>query len=178
LRKYVGEHEMVEVATDEERASGVTLSDGSEWGFDHRMNCSVPASERDRAYQWLQDNGFGGLLKRSLTVSFGKESEERAKYIRGMVRALFPEYEIAIKIGTAPAQLPQAIRTIMDEAGLEIELEDSLELPGATLRSFVTKQLKLGRPLPEFFGVYAPLLPLQLRSVPNAAAMEMADAES
>jgi hypothetical protein len=82
------------------------------------------------------------------------------KQVRTMIARVLPQFEIGVKVGRAPDGLRGAIATIIAEAGLNITMEESLELPGATMAAFVRKELAAGRGLPDAFGVYRPVRPM------------------
>lgn len=157
--KFVGENELVEIVTDEEREQGVTLSNGDEYTFERDMKCGILKAEKPTAFNYLTQKGAGGLLKRHLIISFGKDSAKQVATVRAMLAQVLPQFEIGIKVGRAPGELVDAVKEILTKAELlpTVTIEEELELPGATLGAFVRKEMKAGRQLPECFGVYAPL---------------------
>lgn len=56
----------------------IVLSDGSALSIKQDVYASIPAAGKPAAYQWLQDNGFGGLIKTELVVNFTKEETDAA----------------------------------------------------------------------------------------------------
>lgn len=161
-RKDVGENQLTEVVTAEERHTGVRLSDGSEWIFERTVQCGILKADKPKAHQWLEEHGAGNLLKRYIVLSLGANSFQTAQTLRSAIAKILPQWEIGIKVGNTPDELVDAVKAILDAAGLTptVEMEVETELPGATLSAFVRKSLKAGHNLPTEFGVYAPLRPV------------------
>lgn len=67
-----------------------------------------------------------------------------------------------MRVGKAPEALRDALKEIIAASELSVDLEETTELPGSSLRSWVTKQMKLGQPIPSCFGVYAPMKAIQI----------------
>jgi hypothetical protein len=164
--KYLGETVLVALVGPDQLNDGVRLTDGSEYVFEQKLKCSVAEGMKTQAYEYLEEKKAGGLLRRYLTLSFGKDSAEQVKVLRQMLARVLPSYEIGVKVGKAPESLRQAVATIIAEAGLNIEVTESVELPGATMAAFVRKELKSGREVPPAFGVYNPMRPLPAGPLP------------
>lgn len=49
---------------------------------------AIPAESKEKAYAWLDDNGFGDVIKRSVSVNFGKGDTETATAAMESIRAL------------------------------------------------------------------------------------------
>lgn len=180
-RNFVGEHELLEAVDPDERRSGLTLSDGSEWTFEQKYHCSFdPADEmaRDAALEFLDAAGASAMVKRRLTLEFGTRSQEAVAYVKKMIDAVLPHYEVKLKVGAAPAHLVEALQVILQEAGLDevVELRSAFTIPGASLRSWMLKQYHKGVTLPPAFSLYAPLQPKRVMVVPSpAAVLSLAD---
>lgn len=168
-RKYIGEHEMVELVEPDVMETGVRLSDGSEWAFHQEYECGIRSDDKPTAYQYLREHDGAGMLKSKITISFGKDSQRMVREFKALLARLLPQYEVSVRVGTAPDTLPGAILQLLEYAGLTpfATVEEVTELPGATLRSWVIKQLKLGQSLPACFGVYAPLRAKQVTAGPS-----------
>lgn len=60
----------------------MTLLDGNEITVKQEVYASVPEGRKAVAWNWLEKNNFGGLIKTSVSVDFGKgELEEAEKLI-------------------------------------------------------------------------------------------------
>jgi len=169
--KYLGENVVVELVETEHLNEGCVLSDGREFTFERDYKASVTKANQPAAFEFLEAHNADGLLRRFLTLSFGKDSTAQIKLFRSMIARIFPQYEVGLKIGNAPETIVTALTALLREANLNIKIEESTELPGATLMAFVRKEIKAGRSLPECFGVYAPL-----RAIPVIRAEEPMEA--
>lgn len=169
--KYLGENVVVELVETEHLNEGCVLSDGSEYIFERDIKAGVTKVNQPAAFEFLVDHKADGLLRRYITLSFGKDSTQQVKLFRSMIARIFPQYEVGIKVGHAPETIVSALMTLLREADLNIKIEETTELPGATLMAFVRKEIKAGRSLPECFGVYAPLraIPVQRAEEPQEA---------
>jgi hypothetical protein len=155
--KYLGENVVVELVETEHLDHGCILSDGREFTFERTLRCGITKDNKAAAFEYLESKGADTMLRRYLTLSFGKDSKKQVALVKTMLARVLPQFEVGIKVGTAPEELVTALREILKAAALNIEIEEVTELPGATLTAFVKKELKAGRSLPEAFGVYAPL---------------------
>lgn len=150
------------VGADNVQHSGVALPDGTEISFERTMHCTIRKDDRPAAYDWLNRHNVGAILKNQITISFPKDSIESARLVREMIARVLPEYQIGLRVGKAPETIIIAVREILRAAGLLdlVTIEQTQELPGATLAAFVRKSIASGITLPPFFSVYAPLLAL------------------
>lgn len=164
--KYIGETVLKSLVEPDDFNHGVRLPDGSEWVFEQKLKCNVPDGAKREAYEYLEEKKAGGLLRRYITLSFGKDSTEQVKQVRTMLARVLPQFEIGVKVGRAPESLRAAVAAILTEAGLNIEVTESVELPGPTMASFVRKEMAAGREVPPAFSVYAPLRPIPAHPTP------------
>lgn len=87
---------------------------------------SIPAAERARAYAWMDEHGFGDLVKRAFQIRFGRDDREAAE--------MFAE-ELAAKT--------------------HLDVEQKHEIHSATLKKFARERLAEGDELPsELFNVF------------------------
>lgn len=54
------------------------LADGSRVALTEDLSCSITEANRDAALAWLDQNGFGGLIKTQVQVNFGREQRALA----------------------------------------------------------------------------------------------------
>lgn len=57
----------------------VKLEDGSTVDVKDDVSCAISEDRRAEAHAWLNDNGFGGLIKNVVSVAFGKGDDERER---------------------------------------------------------------------------------------------------
>jgi hypothetical protein len=167
-RKELGEKIIPDLVEGEHLDNGVTLSDGREYTFERQYECGIAEKHKDEAHGWLAAHNADTILKRQLIIEFPKDSARVAATIKTMIARILPQYEIGLKVGQAPLALVDAVRQILESAGVTptVTISEKTLLPGPTLTSFVKKSVKAGVNLPDCFGVYAPL-----RAIPVPATV-------
>ena len=55
------------------------LSTGETLSVKQEVYASIPVAQKTTAFKWLEDHGFGGLIKTEVATSFGKGDMELAK---------------------------------------------------------------------------------------------------
>jgi len=101
-----------------------SLSDGTKIAIQDKVTASIKVENRPRAYEWLEENGFGAIIKTKVMVKFGRGDIEEAK---------------------------AAHQSLLDR-GLDAEIDRDVH--HQTLQSFVKERLVDGDSLPDCFGVY------------------------
>jgi hypothetical protein len=105
--------------------SSMTLDDGSEVSVKQTYGASILVDNRPKAYQWLRDNGFGDIVKNTVSCSFGMGEDEKA----------------------------EQFREIAEERGYLAEQDTSVH--SSTLRAWVKERVENGDDFPmELFGAY------------------------
>lgn len=56
----------------------VTVEDGSVIDLVEEVECSISEARRTEAHKWLIENGFGGLIKTEVVVTFGRGEHDAA----------------------------------------------------------------------------------------------------
>lgn len=56
-----------------------SLTDGTEIGIRQIISASIPKATQDQAFAWLEKHNAGSLIKRVITIEFGKGEEAWAK---------------------------------------------------------------------------------------------------
>lgn len=56
----------------------LTLLDGSAISMKQEVYCSITEEKKAEAFKWIEDNGFGGIIKTVVSVPFGKGEIEKA----------------------------------------------------------------------------------------------------
>lgn len=64
---------------DELGLATITTSDGATLSVLENIRASLPKEAKGAALAWLRDNGYAALIKRKVTVEFGKGEDEKAK---------------------------------------------------------------------------------------------------
>lgn len=90
-----------------------------------KIRVSVPAARRDAAYDWLEQHGHSGLIKRQVSVAFNKDQEEDAQKLLSEIQPRFPD------------------------------CKSERQVHPSTMRSFVISSINEGEEIPlDLFGVY------------------------
>lgn len=90
-----------------------------------KIRTSLPPENRIKAFNWLEENGYGGMIKSTVVVAFKREEIEKAK------------------------ELANELRIDQYIANVERKIEPM------TLTSFIKEQLTQGKDIPlDIFGVY------------------------
>lgn len=108
-------------AMEEIGLTKLTLSNGAMISTTNEVYCSVPEHAKGRAYAWLDDHGFGGLIKTSLVSMFGREEEEQERM--------------------------RAIAQMLAEQN--VQFVPKQEVHAQTLKAWLKEQLALGTEVPE-----------------------------
>ena len=105
--------------------SEIKLADGRKIKVSEYYRAAIKVENRDAAYTWLRNNGFGDLVKNQITCSFGRNEDEKAS----------------------------SLVSDLSEKGLEPAQREWVE--PSTLRAFVREQYEAGRELPmDLLGAY------------------------
>lgn len=102
----------------------VKLSTGEKITVVREYHASIPKATEGEAYAWLRETGNDSLLKRSVTVNFGRGEDSTA------------------------AATAYALR----EQGLPVE--EKMSVHPSTLKAFVRERMDSGEPLPASIAVH------------------------
>lgn len=106
--------------------SEIKLADGTAVKITEEIDCAITEERRPLAHAWLVDNGFGGLIKTEVTLSFSKDENEEAQ-------------RVVAELGEITDAAP-----VVDE-----------RIHPATLKSFIKERLEAGTAVPfDLFGVH------------------------
>lgn len=70
--------ESIPMAMQELGLDSMKLTTGQKVSIKQDVYAAIPAAQRGEAYAWLDNHGFGGLIKTNVSVSFGKGEKENA----------------------------------------------------------------------------------------------------
>ena len=106
--------------------STLKLADGSAVEVKPVYGASISAEKKEEAFEWLRSNGLGDLIKNEVTVSFGRNEDNKA---------------------IAYATLAQ---------GQGFQPSQKLKVEPMTLKALVRERLESGKEMPtELFNVFA-----------------------
>ena len=105
--------------------SHLKLMDGSSVDVKPNYSASITVANKDAAFQWLRDNGLGDIIKNEISVSFGRNEDNKAA-----------DYAVLAKErGYQPTQ--------------------KLKVEPMTLKALVRERLEAGKSMPtEIFNVF------------------------
>ena len=105
--------------------SFLKLADGSSVEVKTNYSATITLANKEKAFNWLRENGLGDIIKNELTVSFGRTEDNKAA-----------DYaELAKGQGYQPTQ--------------------KLKVEPMTLKALVRERIEAGKPLPtELFNVF------------------------
>jgi hypothetical protein len=97
--------ETLPTAMQEAGMSEIKLDDGTKIAVDTFIAANIKEDDRPVAHQWLRENGYGALIKRTIACQFGMGEDERAaKLIATLQRGKFAfEEKEAVHAGTLRA---------------------------------------------------------------------------
>ncbi len=105
--------------------SYLKLADGSSVEVKTNYSATITQANKEKAFNWLRENGLGDIIKNEMTVSFGRNEDNKAA-----------EYaELARGQGYQPTQ--------------------KLKVEPMTLKALVRERIEAGKPMPtEIFNVF------------------------
>mgnify|MGYP003537638207 FL=1 len=107
----------------EQELKEIQLDSGEKLSVKQEVYCQIPAGGKEKAYQWLEKHGHGGIIKTEVTISYGKGELKKA--------------------ATFTASLIQK--------GLDASLDQSVH--ASTLKAFIKEQIKNRKRIPlSIFG--------------------------
>ena len=117
--------EVIPTMLSEMGLSFLKLADGSSVEVKTNYRASISEANREPAYNWLRQNGLGDIIKNEISVSFGRNEDNKAA-----------DYaELAKSQGLQPTQ--------------------KMKVEPMTLKALVRERIEAGKDLPtELFGVY------------------------
>ena len=100
--------------------SHLKLMDGSSVDVKPNYSASITIANKDAAFQWLRDNGLGDIIKNEISVSFGRNEDNKAADYA--VLASEHGYQPTQKLKVEPMTLKALVRERM-ENGKEMPVE-------------------------------------------------------
>ena len=118
--------EVIPTMLSEMGLSQLKLADGSSVDVKPFYSASISAQNKEKAYQWLRNNGLGDIIKNEISVSFGRNEDNKAASYA----------ELAKGQGFQPTQ--------------------KMKVEPMTLKALVRERIEAGKEMPtEIFGVYS-----------------------
>ena len=114
--------------------SSLKLADGSAVDVKPFYRASIAVKNRDAAYKWLRDNGLGDIIKNDVTVSFGKNEDNKAVEYANLAQS--QGFQPTQKLKVEPMTLKALVRE---------RIEKGEDMPMDIFNVFVGNQTKLTR---------------------------------
>jgi len=124
--------EVIPTMMKEMSLSSLKLADGSSVEVKPIYGASIPVAKREEAFNWLRNNGLGDLIKNEITVSFGRNEDNKAAEYASLAQS--QGYQPAQKLKVEPMTLKALLRE-RTEAGKE--------MPSDLFNTFVGIQTKI-----------------------------------
>ena len=117
--------EIIPTLLSEMGLSSLKLADGSAVEVKPYYAANISLKNREAAYNWLRSNGLGDIIKNEITVSFGRDEDNKATTYVNLAKGQ----------GYQPTQ--------------------KLKVEPMTLKALVRERIEAGKPLPtEIFNVF------------------------
>lgn len=126
----------------------IVLTDGNELTCKQEVYASISADRKEPAFNWLETNGYGGLIKTTVSLDFARNELEKAQELIDELAEL-GYTNVLLDRNINPQTLKAFLRERLAEPKTEFTEEEkadgmsplSLELFGA--RAVMTAKLKL-----------------------------------
>ena len=126
--------EIIPTLLSEMGLSSLKLADGSAVDVKPYYSASISVSNKEKAYSWLRTNGLGDIIKNEISVSFGRNKDNKAA-----------EYaDLAKRQGFQPTQKlkvePMTLKALVRE-----RVEAGKDMPTDIFNVFVGNRTKITR---------------------------------
>ena len=112
--------EVIPTMLSEMGLSQLKLADGSSVDVKPFYSATISAQNKDKAYSWLRTNGLGDIIKNEISVSFGRNEDNKAAKYAELAKS--HGYQPTQKLKVEPMTLKALVRERI-EAGKEMPTE-------------------------------------------------------
>jgi len=126
--------EVIPTMMTEMNISTMKLADGSAIEVKPVYGASIPADKKEEAFNWLRENGLGDLIKNEVTVSFGRNEDNKAAEYA--VLAQGQGYQPTQKLKVEPMTLKALVRE---------RIESGKDMPSDLFNVFAGNRTKITR---------------------------------
>ena len=112
--------EVIPTMLSEMGLSQLKLTDGSSVDVKPFYSATISAQNKDKAYSWLRTNGLGDIIKNDISVSFGRNEDDKAAKYADLAKS--NGYQPTQKLKVEPMTLKALVRERI-EAGKEMPTE-------------------------------------------------------
>ena len=126
--------EVIPTMMQEMNISTLKLADGTSVEVKPVYGASITVANKEAAYTWLRENGLGDLIKNEITVSFGRNEDNKAQQYA--VLAQGQGFDPVQKLKVEPMTLKALVRE---------RLESGQEMPSDLFNVFAGNRTKVTR---------------------------------
>jgi hypothetical protein len=126
--------EVIPTMLSEMGLSSLKLADGSAVDVKPYYTANISIANREAAYGWLRSNGLGDIIKNDITVSFGRNEDNKAAEYANLARG--QGFEPTQKLKVEPMTLKALVRE---------RIEAGKDMPMDTFNVFVGNRTKITR---------------------------------
>jgi hypothetical protein len=126
--------EVIPTMMQEMNISTLKLADGSAVEVKPIYGASITADKKEEAFNWLRNNGLGDLIKNEVTVSFGRNEDNKA--VEYAVLAQGKGYQPVQKLKVEPMTLKALVRE---------RIESGKDMPTDLFNVFAGSRTKITR---------------------------------
>ena len=126
--------EVIPTMLSEMGLSSLKLADGSAVDVKPYYAANISVKNREAAYNWLRSNNLGDIIKNDITVSFGRNEDNKAAEYANLAQS--QGYQPTQKMKVEPMTL---------KALVQERIEKDIEMPRDIFNVFVGNRTKLTR---------------------------------
>jgi len=126
--------EVIPTMMQEMNISTLKLADGSAVEVKPVYGASISAEKKEEAFNWLRSEGLGDLIKNEVTVSFGRNEDNKALQYATLARG--QGFQPIQKLKVEPMTLKALVRE---------RLESGKEMPAELFNVFAGNRTKITR---------------------------------
>jgi len=126
--------EVIPTMLSEMGLSSLKLADGSAVDVKPYYGANISEKNREAAYNWLRSNGLGDIIKNEITVSFGKNEDNKAAQYANLAKG--QGYQPTQKLKVESSTLKALVRE---------RIEKGVEMPADIFNVFVGNRTKITR---------------------------------
>ena len=126
--------EIIPTLLSEMGLSSLKLADGSAVDVKPYYSASISVSNKEKAYSWLRTNGLGDIIKNEISVSFGRNEDNKAAEYAALAkgRGFQPTQKLKVE--------PMTLKALVRE-----RVEAGKEMPTDIFNVFVGNRTKITR---------------------------------
>jgi len=108
------------------------FTDGSEIRLDPFYSAKLSQERKQECFQWLRENGHGGLIKNFITVDLGMKKDQVAQKVLDYLKSL-----------NISSEIKEDVHSQTLKAWFKGEFEEGRSVPSDLFQTYVTNRAKL-----------------------------------